>query len=48
VRYEERSLRADPVTPKVEESLERRMLWSIVSKAAERSSRSVRILMCKF
>ena len=40
VRYEEIRLRADPVTPKIEESLEKRILWSIVSKAADRSKRA--------
>jgi hypothetical protein len=47
-RYEERSLRAEPEIPKVDVSLERRILWSIVSKAAERSKRTRAETFCLF
>ena len=39
-KYENGSFRARPDIPKYEESLNKRMLWSIVSKAAERSKKN--------
>ncbi len=47
-RYEESRLRAEPEMPNVEVSLASRMLWSIVSKAAERSRRTSAESFCSF
>ena len=38
--YDDRSFRASPDKPKYEESLDKRMLWSMVLKAAARSRRT--------